>query len=352
MNQHKCRAPRFSPTPQKPDDVPHAARYVSGAIAMRTPTSSMVLRSQANPPPDGCGTAVPHATAGVPVRSVAGTQFPAPFIRHSPSPDRRSSAFTLIELLVVLAVIGILAALLLPALARSKMAAQSIACRNNLMQLQLCWHLYAEDYNDVLVPNNSVYVFGGGSDATGVSWCLDLDARTEINPSNIVNGLLFQYNNSLGIYHCPSDDSTLQTPAGQLLPELRWRSYNMSQSVNGEASLLPALFDYIPAWQMLTDIRGPAPNDLFVFIDEDAGSIEDGQFGNPPIGSWDDGVWWDLPTNRHDQGANLSFADGHVEHWRWAVPKVFQFLGQPVAPGEGPDYDRIQSGMKQYSNDN
>ena len=253
---------------------------------MRTPTSSNVFRSQANPPPDGGGRAVPPATSGVRVRSVAGRQFHAPFIRHASSPNPRGSAFTLVELLVVLAVIGILAALLLPALARSKMAAQSIACRNNLMQLQLCWHLYAEDNLDVLVPNNSVYVFGGGSDARGVSWCLDLDARTQINPSNIVNGLLFQYNTALGIYHCPSDDSSLQTPDGQLLPELRWRSYNLSQSVNGEASLLPGFLDLIPAWEKLTAIRHPAPTDLFVFIDESAGTIEDGQFGDPPIYSW------------------------------------------------------------------
>ena len=48
-----------------------------------------------------------------------------------------------------------------------------------------------------------------------------------------MNGALFQYNSQLGIYHCLSDMSTLQTSGGQPLPHLRWRSYNMSQSMNG-----------------------------------------------------------------------------------------------------------------------
>lgn len=262
----------------------------------------------------------------------------------------RKAAFTLIELLVVIAIIAILAALLLPALSQAKSRAQTIACVNNLKQLELCWHLYAADNNDFLVPNNSVYVFNNtNQNMIGVSWILDLDARTEIDPSNIVNGLLFEYNKQLAIYHCPADQSTLETINGDKLPQLRWRSYNMSQSVNGYPDYDPEMYEYIPAWKKFTEIRHPIPSELFVFIDESAGSIEDSQFGNPPIGSWDDGSWWDLPADRHNQGGNLSFADGHVEHWKWKVPKIFSDIAQPVAAGEMPDYNRIQNAMKQYS---
>ncbi|HEY1490680.1 MAG TPA: H-X9-DG-CTERM domain-containing protein, partial [Verrucomicrobiae bacterium] len=62
---------------------------------------------------------------------------------------------------------------------------------------------------------------------------------------------------------------------------------------------------------------------------------------------WEQNIWWDMPANRHNQGANLSFADGHVEHWKWQAPKIFYDWTQPVAPQEMPDYKRVQNAMKQ-----
>src|SRR6185369_7566854 len=142
-------------------------------------------------------------------------------------------AFTLIELLVVIAIIGILAAMLLPAMAKSKCSAKTVACLNNLRQLQLCFQLYAGDHDDRMLPNNFVYdIVTQQPIDTGPSWCTNV-AIFSGDTDGIRQGLLFPYNTSVALYHCPADRSTLETAAGVKLPDPRLRSYNLSQSING-----------------------------------------------------------------------------------------------------------------------
>ena len=255
-------------------------------------------------------------------------------------------AFTLIELLVVIAIIAILAVLLLPALARAKEKALSIGCLNSLKQLQACWHLYALDYNDIVPPNNSIAVIGGGTAVSAATWCSNY--VYDVDPAGIINCLLFPYNTSVPIYHCPADRSTITTLSGVQLPQLRWRSYNMSLCINGAAELDPNSW-YTPSFKKFTQIQNPAPARLFVFLDVQEDEIWDATFGMPNSQYFPGSqVWWDIPASRHSQGCNLSFADGHVERWRWRVPKTYQgSLPQAVPDEELPDYRRMQDGYLQ-----
>ncbi len=245
--------------------------------------------------------------------------------------DRR--AFSLIELLVVIAIIAILAALLLPALSRSKEQGQRTACLNNIRQLTMAWIMYADDNDGRLVPNNWVYYASSQTQLTnGGSWAPGV-TRYDADPENLKKGLLWPYNQSASIYRCPADKSTIETLSGIKLPQLRTRSYNMNGHINCDVNDQDP---FSPNLRRYDDIRQPRPSQQFVFIEPHPDTVLDGHFGIMPLSypfSYRD--WWvDVPATRHNQGAVLSFADGHSERWKWTASKNFT---RPLVPTSGPD---------------
>lgn len=247
------------------------------------------------------------------------------------------TGFTLLELLVVISVIGILSSLLLPAVSKVKVKGQSVACLNNLKQLQTCWLMYVNDHNDFVPPNlssNSAGVWRSTPD----SWIGGSSAPYDTDTRAIQEGLLFKYdyNRSLLSYHCPSDRSRVRTQQGAERGPLRTRSYSMSGCLGGRQSEVQSVV------QRLGDV--PEPARLFVFVDEHEDSIDDAHFLTWPE---PDDRWVNLPAGRHNQVGNLSFADGHVEHWNWKWPKAIKnkqsYWKKAENPADLADLRRLQA---------
>lgn len=230
---------------------------------------------------------------------------------HSVQGRFEKGAFTLIELLVVIAIIAILASLLLPALAKAKLKAQQVACFSNLRQLEVAYKNYADDFQDTL----PLMLSGGAGISLPGSWVIG-NAQNTANLTDITGGTLYPYTPNPSVYHCPSDHSTLQSSSTP-----RNRSYAISEFLNFIDSSLP---DPVRKYSQIL----PDTSRVFVFIDEDSKSIDDGVFCSDRAPNT---IWANLPADRHSQGANLSFADGHCEYWKWRNPKVFKYPGQPTA---------------------
>jgi prepilin-type N-terminal cleavage/methylation domain-containing protein len=117
--------------------------------------------------------------------------------------EKDEAGFTLIELLVVIAIIAILAALLLPALARAKEQARRTQCTNNNHQIGMAWMMYAED-NQSSYPITSGWGDFGGQKGTPTPTTLWLVPYFGINiPYN--QRPLNKYVSTIESWHCPSD---------------------------------------------------------------------------------------------------------------------------------------------------
>ena len=215
------------------------------------------------------------------------------------------------DLLTVVGVILLLALLLTPALARTRVADQAFQCRNNLLQLIQGWRMYAED-NSGKLPNCFDWVQGALSYSAGRS--------DNTNTAFLANSQLRPYVKNLAIYRCPADQS-LAVEGTNKVPRVRSVSISQAFALQNEGHLEDGDSppNYWRHYLKAADMVLPAPANLWVMIDDNPDSINDGAFA-VAMGqnSFTTMRWQDGPSALHEGGCGVAFADGHYQLKKWA----------------------------------
>jgi prepilin-type N-terminal cleavage/methylation domain-containing protein/prepilin-type processing-associated H-X9-DG protein len=251
----------------------------------------------------------------------------------------RRRGFTLIELLVVIAIIAILAALLLPALARAKLRAQGAQCMNNNKQMMLAWRMYVDDNADRVpsaygnpgawIPDSAIVSWSGNPRTDGLN-AYNWDVNLMIKKS-----CLWPYcGNSVGIWQCPADTKWPCVAAsgplqGQTVP--RQRSISMLSWFNGvDADSFAGCSGYTKYTKM-TSVVNPGPAMTLVFLDERCDTMNDGEFCTSMSGWPDARNQWtliDIPGAFHAGASGIAFVDGHSEIHKWRDRRTSPPIGQ------------------------
>jgi len=240
--------------------------------------------------------------------------------------DRCRRAFTLIELLVVIAIIAILAAILFPVFAQARDKARQAACTSNMKQFALAWLMYAQDYDETVLPIR----WGGGN-----------------NQYFPVRPLLDPYVKNQGIYVCPSNNQTDQTTMTLTY------SYNwcVGTTCGGGNEHPLANFDrpaQVPAFAEANNTNFTTVSYYFAMVNT---TTFWGRRSDPAGNSLS---FWGGATPKmisHNEGANLVFVDGHVK-WYHSQPFTLDSnsynsdrawykgtAAQPGPPRENLDWD-------------
>lgn len=192
--------------------------------------------------------------------------------------------------------------------------AKRAVCLSNLKQLTQAWRQFADDHDGNLVNGAAGIYSPYGAAWVGKCWADDWPSGGQLPEDQqhhgIREGAMWPYVEELRTYRCPSGYT------GERL------NYAISDGMNGLSrtgtttvaqgkTVGLRVADTVVWVQNLSEIISPGPGERMVFIDR--GWIAPDSYSTHY--RWE--AWWDDPPVRHNDGATVSFADGHAEHWQW-----------------------------------